>query len=130
MKHRRSEQDEAHELLQEWAWKFESAVSVGFPSAPLSPTVQGHKSEHTAPERYAQRHRSFEKLDRAVRRVEQGDKRMGRVLRVCYLGGKVDESILAEEEGVTPRTLRNWRAKARSLFLKELRALDAGVSAE
>lgn len=130
MRHRRSDQDEAHALLQEWAWKFESAISVGFPSAPMSPTVQGHKSDHTAPERYAQRHNGFEKLDRAVRRVGKADRRMEKVIRVSYLGGKVDESILAEEEGVTPRTLRNWRVKARGLFLKELRALDESLSGE
>lgn len=123
MKRRPTEQDQADALLTEWAAGFEAALGMGYIPQSMEPTVQTQRSDWTSPERYASKLRRHEQLDRAVRRVADTDPVFVGVLRTKYLGGRVDERIMAEEHGVSLRTWRRWRNAARLAFLREYESI-------
>jgi hypothetical protein len=124
MRRRPTDQDRAHQLLEEWAAELERAIGSGIISPGLETAVQNRRGSWTPEERYSQNFRRFAELQWAVDRVDDADPRWRSVLwqeYVCpYLraDGRPDYARMAEEHGVTERTWRNWRAAAKAQFLR------------
>jgi len=134
MRRRRTDQERAEELLQEWAHGVEAALGYGFPPAPTPGRVQNGESTYSSPEQYAHYQHRHERLDRAVRRVGHIDPSLRRILWQCHVSGpwradgRPDTRRMAEEMGVAERTWRRWRSRALRLYLQEFQALDNTVA--
>lgn len=89
MRRRQTEQERAHELLVLWG-SIVDANGIGYPPAPIEPTVQGAKPEQSHPERYAHvmRHKAI--LDTAWRRLREESRDLAGCLWRCYVEGKME----------------------------------------
>ena len=129
MRRPKTDQDRADDLLHEWAGGVFNALGYGYPPAPTPGRVQNSRSGNSAPERFAHDQHRHERLDRAVRRVDEIDPRLAGVLRVHYLQGR-DTPLGADEMGMSERTYRRWRKAAQHAFLSEYRAIKRAYDQE
>jgi len=65
------------------------AQGVGYPAAPVEPTVQGARAWYTAPEQYARRLRKWATLDAAARAVRRQKAGLYVQLHRCYVDGRM-----------------------------------------
>jgi len=125
MRRRRTDQERAEELLQEWAHGVEAALGYGFPPAPTPGRVQNGESTYSSPEQYAYYQHRHERLDRAVRRVADIDKRWKECLDLQYDERCTSSALMADKMGVSERTFRRMRNAAQLAFLREYKAIMA-----
>lgn len=91
MKRTHGPQERAHNLLLQWG----SSVAVdthgiGFPPAPMEPTVQGGQPASTTPEAYANRALHHGVLHSAWEHLNRESRRLATTLWRCYVEGKME----------------------------------------